>query len=503
MGTETELKFRMPARDLRTLASGQIPIGRIGQLSESDLVSTYFDTGKHKLKRHGLSLRVRQADGRHIQTIKSGSAAQFARGEWETEVKGAAPDLGKADGTPLEHLVSRKLGRKLKPVFESSVHRIIVPVRTRRSEIEVAIDRGRIVAGQRSSPVEELELELKSGRPLDLFRIAKALGRTSGAELYLQSKSERGYCLARGEEGPVVAEPIPLKKGMEAGEAFRTIARSTVRHFLGNADAVRRLDPEGVHQMRVGLRRLRATISLFANLLPRAPTKKIKQELKWLTEELAPAREIDVFVKEQLSQANGNFVPQRGSQAVEREFVDKRAEALERGRKAVDSARFRALLVDVLEWIEQLQGSRRREASVRIGKFAAAILRRRIKKVRRLGRDLEKLSARERHKFRIRIKKIRYGVQFFEALFTKTRQHKDIARLLRHLKRIQAALGSLNDFAAHRGMAADAALKAPSQNRRARAFAAGVVLGRDDASVRPLLKAAIKEVRDLRRVDAF
>jgi inorganic triphosphatase YgiF len=498
MGTETELKFRVPARDLRTLASGQIPVGRIGQRSESDLVSTYFDTGKHKLKRHGLSLRVRRADGRHIQTIKSGSAAQLARGEWETEVKDAAPDLGKADGTPLEHLVSRKLGRKLKPIFESSVHRIIVPVRTRRSEIEVAIDRGRIVAGRRSSPVEELELELKSGRPLDLFRVAKALERRSGAELYMQSKSERGYCLARGEEGPVVAESIPLKKGIEAGEAFQTIARATVRHFLGNADAVRGLDPEGVHHMRVGLRRLRAAISLFSKLLPRRSTKKIKRELKWLTNELAHAREIDVFLEEQVSQSSGDIVPQRGRQAIEQEFADKRTEALERGRNAVNSARFRALLVDVLEWIEQMQGSRNREAHVRIGKFAAAILRRRIKKARRLGRRLEQLSARERHKYRIRIKKIRYAVQFFETLFTKARQHKDIVRLSRHLKRIQGALGSLNDLAAHRGMAADAALEAPPQNRRARAFAAGVVLGREDESVRPLLKTAIKEARGLR-----
>jgi hypothetical protein len=65
------------------------------------------------------------------------------------------------------------------------------------------------------------------------------------------------------------------------------------------------------------------------------------------------------------------------------------------------------------------------------------------------------------------------------------------------LKKIQDALGSLNDFVAHRKMAIDAALKAPRKNGRARAFASGVVLGREDQAVKPLMKIAAKEVRGL------
>ncbi|XIA64527.1 CHAD domain-containing protein [Bradyrhizobium sp. TZ2] len=75
---------------------------------------------------------------------------------------------------------------------------------------------------------------------------------------------------------------------MSVIEGFRAIARSTLRHFSGNADAVRNLHPEGVHQMRVGLRRLRAAISLFSKALPGAKTEGIKTELRWLTNELAP-----------------------------------------------------------------------------------------------------------------------------------------------------------------------------------------------------------------------
>ena len=139
---------------------------------------------------------------------------------------------------------------------------------------------------------------------------------------------------------------------MEAGEAFRVIARSTFRHFSANSDAVQNLDPEGVHQIEVGLRRLRAAISLFSGMLPDGHAEQIKTGLKWLTNELAPAREIDVFVKEKMHRAAHQVVLQRGENAVEEEFGARREAALERARSAVTSERYRALLVDVLEWIE-------------------------------------------------------------------------------------------------------------------------------------------------------
>jgi hypothetical protein len=84
------------------------------------------------------------------------------------------------------------------------------------------------------------------------------------------------------------------------------------------------------------------------------------------------------------------------------------------------------------------------------------------------------------------------------ALFSSKCERKRLARLSSHLKKIQDSLGSLNDFVAHRKMAADAALKASRQHRRALAFASGVVLGREDQAVRPLMKVAAKEVRALR-----
>ena len=112
MGIETELKFRVPQRGLQTLRSRKIPGSTMGESSENDLRSIYFDTPRLKLKRRGLSLRVRKAGGKHVQTIKADAPASFGRGEWETEVNDGFPDLRKVKGTPLKQIGAKKLRRK-------------------------------------------------------------------------------------------------------------------------------------------------------------------------------------------------------------------------------------------------------------------------------------------------------------------------------------------------------------------------------------------------------
>jgi CHAD domain-containing protein len=124
------------------------------------------------------------------------------------------------------------------------------------------------------------------------------------------------------------------------------------------------------------------------------------------------------------------------------------------------------------------------------------VVHRRLKKIRKGGKHLEALSARDRHKLRIKVKKVRYALEFFESLHT-GRERKRLARLSKLLKALQSALGSLNDFVAHRDMIKDAALDAPRAHRRARAFTAGIILGREEAATRPLLKDAARAIKQL------
>jgi len=497
MGIETEVKFRVPRRNIAALAHLKIPGSRMGERSESNLTSTYFDTRNRKLKRYGLVLRVRQTGGKHIQTIKKVSSG-LDRGEWETEVKDGAPDLREADGTPLQKIASKKLRRKLRPVFKTSVHRITLPVRRKASEIELAIDRGEIIVRGHSSRIEEIELELKRGRPGDLFRIARAVEHKLEAELYLRGKAERGYNLVDGEdEQAVFSQPIKLDGRMSAIAGFKAIAHATLRHFSGNIDAVRNLDPEGVHQMRVGLRRLRAAISLFGDVLPRARTARIKAKLKWLTAELAPAREIDVFVNESVRPIADRGVPRRGARALRDKFSAQRNAAFACAGEAVGSARYRRLLIESAEWIETLRP--RPDDDRTIPAYAARVLGRRIDKARKRGKRLAELDPGQRHKLRIRIKKIRYAIDFFRSLYRK-RDQDELAELSSLTKRIQSALGSLNDFMAHRELATEAALEAPPANRRAQAFASGFIVGQEREAARSLMKDAAKELHRLHRL---
>ena len=255
---------------------------------------------------------------------------------------------------------------------------------------------------------------MKVGNSTDLFRIARSFERKTGAELDLRSKAEKGYQLAGGDrESARVAEPIHVDKNLSVNEAFTVITSSTFRHFATNADAVRNLDAEAIHQMRVGLRRTRAAISLFDDVLPRASTARIKEELKWLTGELAPAREIDVFLEERVCLITKAGPPKRGSRAISKKFAAQRKKEFKRARQAVESPRFRRLLIDLLEWIETRKARSFEDKS--IGPYAAKLLDRRIRKARKEGKRLIERSPRQRHKLRIKIKKIRYALDFLNA----------------------------------------------------------------------------------------
>jgi triphosphatase len=498
MNIEPELKFRVAKGRLGSVARIRLKGARPGERTDRELFSTYFDTPKRKLRRHGLTLRVRQVDGEFQQTVKTSAAGSFARGEWETSVNDVKPSFRDLDGTPLAALATRKLKHKLKPVFHTSVRRMARALYVGPSEIELAVDRGDLVAGRETRPIGEFELELKKGRTADLFWTARQFERRTGAELDLCSKSERGYRLASGDKQIMVhAEAVELTAKMTAHEAFNVIAHSTLRHFSSNAEAVRELDGEAIHQMRVGLRRMRAAISVFGAILPASSTRKIKSELKWLTGELAPAREIDVFVNERIKPLRGASEPKRGILAIEKQFSARHRQAFLRARNALETPRYRKLLIDVLEWLEMRKPNANAKSETSIGKFAGEAMHRRIGKARKHGRHLADLSAVERHKLRIRIKKIRYALEFFRNLYP-ARAQGGLDRLSNQLRKIQDALGALNDFIAHREIAVDAALHAPRNNGRAGAFATGLLVSQEKEASKGLLKAAGKAMRHLR-----
>jgi inorganic triphosphatase YgiF len=429
------------------------------------------------------------------------------RGEWEHEIKGDVPNLRKVHGTPLAPLLTKKLRRKLKPIFETRVHRTSVPIRKNGSWIEMALDEGEVRAGRRSAPISEFELELKRGKAGDIFKLAHEMGRLAPATLSLKSKSERGYDLIENLPARAIrAEKIRVRRGMSTTEAFRTIGRSALRHIAANEAAVRRSDSEGVHHMRVGLRRLRAAISLFSKLLGDQETERVKSELIWLTSELAPARDLDVYVRNEIEPLRGAAPARRGMKELAGALTSRRDAAFGKARAAVESRRYRSLLLDTLQWLETGDWAehQRRYGHLPIEGFAADILARRTKKAMKKAKRIRQLDGQQRHKLRIAVKKLRYASDFFGSLFAGRKAKKRLPDFKARLTDLQDRLGALNDIKVHQKLAPKLVAGKPrAKAARAQAFAIGVVSGREQGEIEPLLNAADKDARKFSYIRPF
>lgn len=512
---EIEIKLELPPAQAQQFQHLPLLRGVNGAKSTAMQVSTYFDTRRFKLKRNGVLLRVRRSGPHHVQTIKTQGEGVVDRHEWETELSGGKLDFTAAKGTALAPLLTKKLRRKLRPVFETRVRRTTYPLQTRDAEVEVTLDRGRITAGRQSTPLCEVEIELKSGTKTGLFRVARSVARGTTAELAMKSKSQRGYELLDGDdELAEKAEPIALTAKMPARDAFRAIAASCLKHVIGNKPAVLARDPDGVHQMRIGLRRLRAAISLFAEVLDPAETPAIKAKLKWLTDELSPAREFEVFLTRVVTPVRQLHTRLAGMQSLSHDLAGQHSAAVERARNAVRSERFRSLVLDVAAWLETGAwldpadaGARARVAQP-IGTMAAAQLTQRWKKIRKRARLLTRLDPYRRHKLRIQAKKLRYAAEFFETVFPGKKAARRRKDFLVALRGMQDCLGDLNDIAVHENLMAEIAGSSKSGSAQRteapkRAYVAGLLSGHEDARLAAVLATAKDACKDLAKTRRF
>ena len=204
----------------------------------------------------------------------------------------------------------------------------------------------------RSVPLCEIELELERGTSTQLFDVARELAEALSARIGVKSKSERGYdIIDNKQELPAKAIRIDLPAAATTRDAFKIIGLTCLKQVIDNEPALIKGDPEGVHQMRVGLRRLRAAMSLFAALLYDPQTVTIKAELKWLAGELGPAREFEVLVQ-RVAPMKRRRRRWRGMPSLSHEISEQRDAALKRAQDAVKSARFRSLTFDLTAWLQ-------------------------------------------------------------------------------------------------------------------------------------------------------
>lgn len=255
---------------------------------------------------------------------------------------------------------------------------------------------------------------------------------------------------ARKRTGRSAARKAPdvvLASDVTVADAFRIILRHCLDHLLANQAATLAGETEGVHQMRVALRRLLAALSLFRGVLVESwMSAAIRADLRWLQHELGITRDWDVLATETLVRTDSAIEPEVAS-AVARSTAEARGNLIE----GLRSDRYRRLLAALEEWLAEDRWCRRPGLDVErpawldgpLIERAGVMLDRPWRQARRAGKSLEALSDEARHDVRKSLKKLRYGIEFFAALYPSDLVGRQVAMT----RALQDVLGAANDRA--------------------------------------------------------
>lgn len=486
-GQEIELKLAVAPADMDRLRKLPCLSATIAKPSAKLLDSIYFDTDDHRLAANGLSLRVRRVGRKLVQTLKSApapGAGALVRGEWEAEVSQPRPDLSVLPDPAVLESLGELSAAVLEPVFETRIRRQVRRLSPAEGiVVEVALDQGEIVApGGLSLPVHEVELELVEGTDTGvLYALARAIHAEVPVRLEMATKSARGYALATGTEpASVKASRLTLAPDATVEEALSAIVRHCLGHLMAN-EAVTRLgqDPEGVHQMRVALRRLRSALQIFRPFIPAEQMDDIAPRVKALADALGPAREWDVFLDELLPPVAGALPDHAGLEALAAAARAARDRGYAQVRAALADPGHTALLLDLAAWVDA-RGWRNQPVSEQstlllapVIDMAGTLLGKRHRKARKRGRGFARQAAAARHELRIALKKLRYATDFFRSLY----EGKALRRFLDELSNLQDHLGHLQDVATVDKLVADLERDAAATLPDAWRLGAGLVAG--------------------------
>jgi inorganic triphosphatase YgiF len=481
--------------------------GASGKPALQQLVSTYFDTPDFFLKRQRVSLRVRQADGARIQTLKGPariSAGLHVRDEWETTLQDERPDLASLralaghDPYWARLLSDPRLPDSLMPVFSNRINRTVWRVQPdSETEIMLVLDQGELRHESSSLPISEIELELKSGQPSALFDIALQLQRNVPLRLGNASKAERGYGLLAPQPlaAPLKSDVPQLRPDMSVAQGLLAIAGSCAMQIQGNeAGVVQGNDPEYLHQMRVGLRRLHSALKFFGALMPIPPG--LQDDAKWLMSELGPARDWEVLAGITLADMMHACGPLPELDQLQQATAQLASQHRRRAAAAVQSERYARLLLELGAWMhgagrhDPLDRQQSEALAAPLCGFASQVLDRSQKKLRARGKKLRD-AEQARHRLRIAAKRMRYAIEFFQSLYPAAwaRRH------LQALTALQDSLGRLNDASVGRRM-----LRQLASSRPELALGAGFALGLQAAGAPDSIRRSAKRWRRFRRL---
>jgi inorganic triphosphatase YgiF len=459
---EIELKLALPTRDPAGLAKrlARVPVLARRKPRQQQLHNVYFDTSDQRLHQQRIALRIRRVQrGAHpqwLQTLKTGGRSDSAlsqRGEWELPVPSATLAWDALQATPWPGMdPDGSVFRALAPVFETQFERTSWTVRRRDgSVVEMALDLGHIVAGEKSAPICELELELLAGQPAALFDLAQQIASTIAVLPTNKSKAERGYALAQGSlDAALSAQPPKLSNKLSLPAAAACVLREMFCQFTTNLNAVLNSDdPEVVHQARVGWRRFRSAVRLFK------PALDVEAVPSWLAlqtplEVLGELRDLDVAGTDTLpplaeAYSAGNARRAQAWQAMAQALQEATHLQRKSVRYALQAPVVGAALLAITQWLEALSaphglGAAAPDEKVSLRRWSRRRISRLHRQLKNARQDADNPDS--QHRVRILAKRLRYAIEALRTFLPRRRAK----RWYQQATCLQLRLGAARDI---------------------------------------------------------
>lgn len=457
--SEIELKLLLTKEQAREILqrAGEAGIAA-GKPRRRLLHSVYYDTESDALKAAGIALRLRRDGRKWLQTVKANGRVASGLSQ-VTEVETAAPGGRLSldiipDAGLREDIEQRVDGHALAPVLETRLQRTSLQLALEDgTRAELAIDDGEILASGRSGDLTEVEIELLAGDPRGLYTIARILLPEGGLTFSRYSKAARGDLLARKGyvEPPVAprkASKVEMAPETTSEAAARDILRECLDQIATNMFAVRKIEePEGAHQLRIGLRRLRTALSLFAPVIGCKAADNLAQEAQWLGREVGRLRDTDVARDDIVVPFAARHPAETGFQPVIVALGERLRAIRQELTKTLTGARAQRFLFDLSEfvetrgWLDPADFDQSARLAGPVADLADAAIAKRWKRTTAQAGDLDGLDHEQRHELRKELKKLRYATEFLSPLYPSGKTRK----FVRSLRRLQAVFGDLND----------------------------------------------------------
>ena len=308
------------------------------------------------------------------------------------------------------------------------------------------------------------------------------------------------HSLARhslGPAQPVKARPAGINRAMRPEDAFRATLSDCLAQMTANAATLRTgRSVEGLHQLRIALRRLEVALKAFGEEFHQEWLGDLRSRAKILSSRMGPARDLDVILT-QLLEAPAEEGDRESFANLRIRLEEMRGKAWKQASECVSGTDFALFADDIAALVHSRLPMAR---DTKLARVARRLLDRQQARAIKRGRKARSGEEGDLHRLRIALKKLRYTAEFLAPLYPK----KSVRRYVRKLRGLQEGLGAVNDIAHVR--ATMAALSRETDGKRSapgERYAAGLVTGWYRARRPQIAKRVLKRWKKFHKVKPF